>query len=130
MSKLAIHGGKPVRTKPLFYGHQWIDEEDIQAVVKVLRSDYLTMGPVVQEFEEAFGRQDLESLAQRRSRNAELVGQRFFLYALPRFEVTVQNQLAQTLGHFIGQRLALNLRKAGTLSIGGYSFNGHLIHSP
>lgn len=34
------------------YGTQSISEEDIQAVVKVLRSDYLTTGPVVKEFEE------------------------------------------------------------------------------
>ena len=33
------------------YGHQTIDEEDIQAVVEVLRSDYLTTGPKVEEFE-------------------------------------------------------------------------------
>lgn len=35
------------------YGRHWIDEEDIQAVVKVLRSDWLTTGPVVEEFESA-----------------------------------------------------------------------------
>lgn len=34
------------------YGRQCIDEEDIQAVVEVLRSDYLTTGPKVKEFEE------------------------------------------------------------------------------
>lgn len=33
------------------YGKQSIDEEDIQAVVDVLRSDYLTQGPKVEEFE-------------------------------------------------------------------------------
>lgn len=33
------------------YGRQSIDEEDIQAVVDVLRSDYLTTGPKVAEFE-------------------------------------------------------------------------------
>lgn len=33
------------------YGRQSISEEDIEAVVKVLRSDYLTQGPVVPEFE-------------------------------------------------------------------------------
>lgn len=33
------------------YGRQSIDEEDIQAVVEVLRSDYLTTGPKVAEFE-------------------------------------------------------------------------------
>jgi perosamine synthetase len=35
------------------YGKQWIDEEDIAAVVEVLRSDWLTTGPVVDEFERA-----------------------------------------------------------------------------
>ncbi len=33
------------------YGRQCIDEEDIQAVVKTLQSDYLTTGPMVTEFE-------------------------------------------------------------------------------
>jgi len=36
------------------YGRQWIDEEDIQAVVEVLRSDCVTQGSKVQEFEETF----------------------------------------------------------------------------
>lgn len=34
------------------YGRQSIDEEDIQAVVDVLRSDYLTTGPKIAEFEQ------------------------------------------------------------------------------
>ncbi|MDE6433388.1 MAG: UDP-4-amino-4,6-dideoxy-N-acetyl-beta-L-altrosamine transaminase [Lachnospiraceae bacterium] len=34
------------------YGRQLVDEEDIQAVVDVLRSDYLTTGPKVAEFEQ------------------------------------------------------------------------------
>ena len=52
MEKLAIHGGKPVRTERIGYGHQWIDEVDIQAVVDVLRSDYLTCGPATQAAEQ------------------------------------------------------------------------------
>lgn len=36
------------------YGHQQIDDDDIQSVVEVLRSDWLTTGPKVQEFEEVF----------------------------------------------------------------------------
>lgn len=48
----AIAGGKPVRDTKLFYGHQYIDEADIQAVCDVLRSDYLTCGPKVTELEE------------------------------------------------------------------------------
>jgi perosamine synthetase len=35
------------------YGRQWIDEEDIAAVIRALRSDWLTTGPKVSEFEEA-----------------------------------------------------------------------------
>jgi perosamine synthetase len=54
MSDLAIQGGRPVRDTLLPYGHQSIDEEDIEAVVKVLRSDWITTGPTVGEFEEAF----------------------------------------------------------------------------
>ena len=33
------------------YGRQWIDEDDINAVVEVLESDYLTTGPKIEEFE-------------------------------------------------------------------------------
>jgi perosamine synthetase len=51
---LAIHGGSPVRNTLLPYGRQSIDENDIQAVVDTLRSDWLTTGPRVGEFEEAF----------------------------------------------------------------------------
>jgi perosamine synthetase len=36
------------------YGHQSIDDDDIRAVVEVLRSDWLTTGPKIAEFEEAF----------------------------------------------------------------------------
>ncbi|MGD9173371.1 MAG: UDP-4-amino-4,6-dideoxy-N-acetyl-beta-L-altrosamine transaminase [Desulfobacterales bacterium] len=35
------------------YGRQWIDEQDIQTVVDTLRSDWLTTGPKVGEFEQA-----------------------------------------------------------------------------
>ena len=35
------------------YGKHHIDEDDIQAVVQVLRSDYLTQGPIIEEFERA-----------------------------------------------------------------------------
>lgn len=45
---------KPVRDTLLPYGRQYIDDEDIQAVVDVLRSDWLTTGPKVGEFEQAF----------------------------------------------------------------------------
>jgi len=33
------------------YGRQWIDEDDIAAVVEVLKSDWVTQGPNVDEFE-------------------------------------------------------------------------------
>jgi perosamine synthetase len=36
------------------YGRQSIDEDDIKAVLEVLRSDWLTTGPKVVEFEQAF----------------------------------------------------------------------------
>jgi len=36
------------------YGRQSISEQDIEAVVEVLRSDWLTQGPKIAEFEEAF----------------------------------------------------------------------------
>jgi perosamine synthetase len=50
---LAIHGGSPVRSSLLPYGRQSIDESDVQAVAETLRSDWLTTGPKVPEFEEA-----------------------------------------------------------------------------
>ena len=52
MDKPAICGGNPIRDTKIFYGHQYIDEADIQAVVDVLRSDYLTCGPKITELEE------------------------------------------------------------------------------
>jgi perosamine synthetase len=51
---LALDGGEPVRSTLLPYGHQAIDEDDVQAVVDALRSDWLTTGPKVGEFEEMF----------------------------------------------------------------------------
>jgi len=38
------------------YGHQSIDDDDIAAVVKVLKSDRLTQGPYIDEFEEGLAR--------------------------------------------------------------------------
>lgn len=35
------------------YARQWIDDEDIHAVIEVLQSDWLTTGPKVAEFEKA-----------------------------------------------------------------------------
>ena len=36
------------------YGKQFITEEDVKAVTDVLKSDYLTQGPVINEFEKQF----------------------------------------------------------------------------
>lgn len=41
---------------PIHYGRQHITDEDIQAVVDILKSDYLTQGPNIIEFEEAFAK--------------------------------------------------------------------------
>ena len=51
--RLAIDGGPPVRAQLLPYGRQEVDESDIAAVVEVLRSDWLTTGPKIAEFEDA-----------------------------------------------------------------------------
>lgn len=42
--------------KPIPYGRQYITDEDIRAVNEALRSDYLTQGPRITEFEEAFAK--------------------------------------------------------------------------
>lgn len=42
--------------RPISYGRQYISEEDIQAVISVLKSDYLTQGPAIAEFEDAFAK--------------------------------------------------------------------------
>lgn len=40
--------------KPIPYGRQYITDEDVEAVIETLKSDYLTQGPKIREFEEAF----------------------------------------------------------------------------
>jgi len=42
---------QPVRSTLLPYGQQWLDEQDIEAVVQVLRGDFITQGPTIQAFE-------------------------------------------------------------------------------
>lgn len=42
---------KPVRSTLLPYGQQWLDEQDIEAVIKVLRGDFITQGPAIEAFE-------------------------------------------------------------------------------
>src|SRR5260370_17413265 len=54
LETLAIHGGKHVRERLLPYGRQSLVEADVQAVVEVLKSDWLTTGPKIAEFEEQF----------------------------------------------------------------------------
>jgi perosamine synthetase len=53
--EIDIRGNDGDHQEPMIpYGRQFIDEEDIQAVVEVLRSDWLTTGPKVEQFEQAF----------------------------------------------------------------------------
>lgn len=53
MKTLAIQGGDPVRESMLNYGHQLIEDDDIEAVEAVLMGDYLTCGPATTVFEQA-----------------------------------------------------------------------------
>lgn len=52
-SQLAINGGTPTRQSMLPYGQQWIAEDDIAEVIATLRSDFITQGPKIAEFEQA-----------------------------------------------------------------------------
>jgi perosamine synthetase len=54
IEKPAIEGGVPVRDGILPYATQWIGQEEIDAVVGVLKSDWLTGGPKIGEFEREF----------------------------------------------------------------------------
>lgn len=53
MEQLAIFGGEPVRSKEnrIFYGRQWIEQDDVEEVTKTLLSPYITCGPKVEELE-------------------------------------------------------------------------------
>ena len=55
-SRLAIDGGTPVRRTLLPYGQHAVSEEDHRAMRDALDSGWLTTGPKVREFEEAFAR--------------------------------------------------------------------------
>lgn len=46
------HHNETRRGSMLPYGQQWIEEDDIRAVIEVLKSDFLTTGPKIKEFEE------------------------------------------------------------------------------
>ena len=71
-------------TTVLPYSRQSVTEEDIQAVIEVLRSDWLTTGPVVDQFEralswEALGRRAigidlLDEMVERAGANAREAG--------------------------------------------------------
>lgn len=50
--KLAINGGNPIRKTFIPYGSQKLDSSDIEAVTKILKSDFITQGPKIEEFEE------------------------------------------------------------------------------
>lgn len=49
--ELALNSGTPIRDSYLPYGKQWIDNEDIKAVTDVLKSDFITTGPAISQFE-------------------------------------------------------------------------------
>ena len=51
MEKLAVKGGRPIREDKIYYGRQWIDDDDVSAVSSVLTSSYLTCGPKVNALE-------------------------------------------------------------------------------
>ena len=43
-----------MKSHKISYGHQYITDEDIQVVIETLKSDYMTQGPKIAEFERAF----------------------------------------------------------------------------
>jgi len=52
--KLTLFGGVPIRKSPLIFGSPLIGREEIEEVVKTLKSGWLSTGPRVIRFEEAF----------------------------------------------------------------------------
>lgn len=55
-SSLALNGGKPIRDSWLPYGRQVIDDADAESVVAALKSDFLTQGPRISEFEKSLAK--------------------------------------------------------------------------
>ncbi len=49
----AAEGSRPADQSPLPYGRHWLDEQDIAAVVNVLRGERLTQGSLIAAFEAA-----------------------------------------------------------------------------
>ena len=54
VESLALFGGEPVRKSYLPYAHQWFDQKEIHKVINVLKSEWVTTGPIVREFESKF----------------------------------------------------------------------------
>ena len=54
MQKPALEGGKPQRRRYLPYGQHKLTSKDIDAAIRVLKSKWITQGPIVDEFEKAF----------------------------------------------------------------------------
>ena len=52
MQKPAIEGGKPIRDKYLVFGFPKIGQEEIDEVIKVLKSGWIGTGPKAKQFEE------------------------------------------------------------------------------
>jgi dTDP-4-amino-4,6-dideoxygalactose transaminase len=52
--RLALHGGDPVRGEFLPFHRPWIDTSAVKEVVETLESGWITRGPRVEAFEEAF----------------------------------------------------------------------------
>src|SRR5690625_89204 len=54
--EIALYGGEPTRNSYLPYSKQWIDEDDLNAVIEILQSDFITTGPAIAHFEQAVAR--------------------------------------------------------------------------
>lgn len=51
MKQLAILGGTPVRETKIHYGKQYIDDADCEAVTRILKSEFITTGPMSAKLE-------------------------------------------------------------------------------
>ena len=48
------------KKKIIPYGKQSIYNDDVESVIKVLRSDYITQGPIIEKFENALKKNFIE----------------------------------------------------------------------